>query len=81
MHFAKFVAVFLATLDYGIEGAQAVCKTRGRTWLEDHGQLQKTVKGYLCRHYTTLLEHKDRVREVLPTAMNGALEAGMIDLA
>ena len=27
VHFATFVAAFTETLEYGIEGAQAVCKT------------------------------------------------------
>ena len=29
VHFATFVAAFLATLEYGMEGAQAVCKKTG----------------------------------------------------
>ena len=28
VHFATFVATFPETLEYGVEGAQAVCKTR-----------------------------------------------------
>ena len=80
VHFATFVAAFLATLEYGMEGAQAVCKNRVRT-LREELELQKTVEVYLRRHYTTLLHHKDKVREVLLTAMNGGLKAGMIDLA
>ena len=81
VHFTTFVAAFLATLEYGMEGTQAVCKNRVRTLREELDQLQKTVEVYLRRHYTTLLSHKDKVRQVLLTAMNGGLKAGMIDLA
>ena len=41
----------------------------------------KGGRGYLRRHYPTLWNHKDKVREVLLTAMNGGLKAGMIHLA
>ena len=58
-----------------------MCKNRVRTLREELEQLQKTVEVYLRRHYTTLWNHKDKVREVLLTAMNGGLKAVMIDLA
>ena len=81
LHFATFVAAFLATLEYGMEGVQAVCKNRVRTLRGELEQLQNKVEVYLRRHYKTLLDHKDRVRKVLLTTMNGGLKAGMIDLA
>ena len=65
-----------------MERAQAVCKNRVRALREELEQVQKTVEVYLRRHYTTtVLNYKDKVREVLLTAMNGGLKAGMIDLA
>ena len=81
VHFATFVATSLTTLAYGMEGAHAVCKNRVRTLREELEQLLKTVEVYLRRHYKTLLEHKGNAREVLLTAMNGGLKAGVIDLA
>ena len=47
---------------------------------EELEHLQKTVGVSPRRHYTTLLDHKDKVREVLLTAMNGGLKAGMIGI-
>jgi len=81
VHFATFVAAFMATLEYGMEGAQAVCRNRVRTVREELEQLQKSVEVYLRRHYKSLLDHKDKVREVLIAAMNVGLQVGMIDLA
>ena len=82
VHLVTFVAAFFATLEYGLERAQAVCKNRVRALREELEQVQKTVEVYLRRHYTTtVLNYKDKVREVLLTAMNGGLKAGMIDLA
>ena len=40
-----------------------------------------TVEAYLRRHYKTIGDHEDKVREVLFTAMNGSLKPGMVDLA
>ena len=57
VHFATFVAALLATLEYGMEGAQAVCKNRVRTVREELEQVQKMVEVYLRRHYKTLLQH------------------------
>ena len=61
--YATFVAAFLATLEYGMEGAGAVCKNRVlqnrvRTLREELEQPQKTVEVYLRRHYTPLLHHE-----------------------
>ena len=44
-------------------------------------KLQETVEVYQRRHLKPLLEHKNKVGEVLLTPMNGGLKAGMIDLA
>ena len=71
VHFAKFFAAFLATLKYGMEGTQAACKNGVRTLQEELEQLRRTVEVYLQRHYKARLEHKDKVRDVLLTAMNG----------
>ena len=34
-HFATFDAAFMATLEYGMQGAQAVCRDRVRTVREE----------------------------------------------
>ena len=80
VHFATFVAAFLAALDYGIEATQAVNRNRGRTWREQLEQAQNTVEIYLPRHYKTPLDHKDKVRDVLLAAMDVGLQVGTLDL-
>ena len=80
VHFATFFATFLATVKYGMEGAQAVCKNRVHNLGEELKQLLNKLDVYLRCHCKTLLEYKGKVREVLLTAMNRGLKAGMIDL-
>ena len=48
-HFATFVAAFVATLEYGTEGAQAVWKNRVRTIREELQQLGKNSGGLPLR--------------------------------
>ena len=81
LQFATFVAAFLATLEYGMEGAQLVCKNRVGILREELERLQKTVGVYLWHHFKTLMELKGKVCEVLLTAINGGLKARVIDLA
>ena len=81
VQFATFVAAFLATLEYGMEGAQELCKNRVHTVKEELEQMQKTVELYLRRPYNTPLDHKHKVCEVLIPDMNVGLQVGMIDLA
>ena len=81
VRFAKFVAGFLATLEYSMVGVQAVCKNQVRILREEMEQLRKTVEVYRRRYYKTLLDHENKVIEVLLTAMNGRLKSAMIDLA
>ena len=43
-HFATFVAVFMETLEYGMEGAQAVCKNRMSNLRGELEAVQKLVE-------------------------------------
>ena len=81
VHFTTFLPVFVATLSYGMEGAQAVCNIRVRAVREERQHVKITVEAYLCHHYKTLLDYKDKVHEVPITAMNVSLQGGMMDLA
>ena len=63
----------MASLEYGMDEAQTVRKNRVRTLWEELEQAQKTVEVYLRRHHKTLLDHKDTIRDVLMTALNGGL--------
>ena len=56
-----------------MDEAQTVRKNRVRTLWEELEQAQKTVEVYLRRHHKTLLDHKDTIRDVLMTALNGGL--------
>ena len=69
----------LGDLEYGMERAQAVCNIRVSTLQKELEKVQKKEEFCLRRHSKkTLLELKGKVREVLLTAMNGGLKAGMI---
>ena len=49
VHVVTFVAAVLATFEYGMEGAQAVCKNWVRT-VRELEQVQNAVEVYLRRH-------------------------------
>ena len=82
VNFATFVAAFMAPLEYGMEGAQAVGTNTGCV---PCGRSSKSCKGWrkfgLRRHFITLLEHSAEVRELLLTAMISGLKDGMTALA
>eukprot|EP00904_Undaria_pinnatifida_P003694 jgi/Undpi1/13325/HiC_scaffold_8.g02984.m1 len=81
VHFATFVAAFMETLEYGMEGAQAVCKGRVSQLRGELEAVQKSVEVYLRRHFSNLSPYSAEVRELLLRAMNGGLKAAMIALA
>ena len=81
VHFATLVAEFMETLEYGMEGTQAVCTNSVRALPTEMEELQRMVEVYLRRHYITLSECSANVRELFPTAMNSGLKDGMTALA
>ena len=72
VQFATFMAAFMATLEYSMEGAQAVCTNRVRALRAGLDELQRMVEVYLRRHFSTLVENSAKVCELLLTAMNTA---------
>ena len=81
VHFATFVAAFMAPLEYGMGGAEAVCMNRVRAMRTELEELQRMVKVYLRRHVSSLLAHSAKVRELFLTTINGGLKDGMTALA
>ena len=78
---ATFVAAFRATLEYGMERGQAVWTNRVRAFRTELEELQRMVKVYLRRHFSLLMAHSAKVRELLVTAMNSGMKDGMTALA
>ena len=72
--FALFVAAFMETLEYGMEGAQAVCKGRVNHSRGELEAVQKSVEVHLRRHFSNLSPYSAKVRELLLEAMNGGLK-------
>ena len=81
VHFATFLAAFMVTLEYGMEGAQAVCTNRVRALRTELEEQQRMVEIYLRRHSSTLLEHSTKVSELLLTVMNSVPKDGMTAFA
>ena len=81
VHFATFVAAFMATLEFSMEGAQAVCTNKVCALRTELEELQRTVEVYSRRHFSTLLEHSAKVRKLLLTAMSSGLKDAMTTLA
>ena len=65
VHFATFVAAFMETLEYGMEGAQAVCKNRSSNLRGELEAVQKLVEVYLRRDFGNLTPYSAKVRELL----------------
>ena len=62
---ATFVASFMETLEYGMDGASPVCKERvAISRSEVEWDTQKLFEVYLRRHFT-LGEHSVNVRQLL----------------
>ena len=81
VHFATFVAASMATLEYGMGAAQAVCQNTVRQMRGELEAVQKSGEVYLRRHFSNLTPHLVKVRELLLKAMNGDLKDGMMALA
>ena len=80
-HFATFVAVFMETLEYGLEGAQSVYKNRVSDFRGELEAVQKLVEIYLRHHFSNLTPYSAKVRELLLKAINGGLKDAMTALA
>lgn len=70
----------MKTLEYGMEGAPAVCKQKFATLRSELEQAQKLVEVYI-RHFNTLAEHSAKFRQLLLSNMNIGLHEGMKALA
>ena len=81
VNFTTFVAAFMETLEYGMGGAQAVCKGNVSHLRGELEAVQKSVEVYLLRHFSQLSWHSAKVRKLLLKAMNGGLKDAMTALA
>ena len=81
IRFVTFVAALIETLEYGMEGAPAVCKQRVATLRSELEQVQKLMEVYLRPHFNTLAEHSVEVRQLLLSNMTIGLHEGMKALA
>ena len=80
VNFTTLVAAFMATLEYGMEGAQAVCKGRVSHLRGELEAVQKSVEVNLRRHFSILNQYSVKVHELLLKAMNGDLNDAMTAL-
>ena len=65
VHFTMFVEAFMETLEYGMEGAQVVCKNGVSYVRRALEAVKKPVVFYLRRHFSNLTPHLVKDRELL----------------
>ena len=79
--FATFVTAFTKNLEYGMNGAEAVCKCRVNHFRGELEAVQKSVEVCLRHRFGNLSPYSAEVRDLLLQAMNNDLRDEMTALA